>query len=204
MKPNASFQKETPEFWALVRCISESLGYSLRARKGQTDKPLRRFKYTELMPFAQRFAASNATVERVCKYLNFRAEALERDIRDHLMDRSQAKAEFSQLNKKYKPKCYLPFNKQKGVKRHRAFLTCIVNVIAEHYLGGLGFVDDPRQLATVRDTAGKLVKTLSRRVDGAYPSLENPTAIWEIKEYYGTTTFGSRVADGVYETQLDG
>jgi len=27
---------------------------------------------------------------------------------------------------------------------------------------------------------------------------------WEIKEYYGTKTFGSRVADGVYETALDG
>lgn len=32
----------------------------------------------------------------------------------------------------------------------------------------------------------------------------NPLAIWEIKEYYYTTTFGSRVADGVYETLLDG
>ena len=29
-------------------------------------------------------------------------------------------------------------------------------------------------------------------------------ALWEIKEYYYTTTFGSRVADGVYETLLDG
>ena len=29
-------------------------------------------------------------------------------------------------------------------------------------------------------------------------------AVWEIKEYYYTTTFGSRVADGVYETLLDG
>ena len=28
--------------------------------------------------------------------------------------------------------------------------------------------------------------------------------VWEIKEYYYATTFGSRVADGVYETQLDG
>ena len=28
--------------------------------------------------------------------------------------------------------------------------------------------------------------------------------MWEIKEYYYATTFGSRVADGVYETQLDG
>ena len=32
----------------------------------------------------------------------------------------------------------------------------------------------------------------------------NPIAIWEIKEYYYTTTFGSRIADGVYETPLDG
>ena len=32
----------------------------------------------------------------------------------------------------------------------------------------------------------------------------NPIAVWEIKEYYYTTTFGSRVADGVYETLVDG
>jgi hypothetical protein len=41
-------------------------------------------------------------------------------------------------------------------------------------------------------------------MDGAYPALNNPVACWEIKEYYGTTTFGSRVADGVYETTMDG
>jgi hypothetical protein len=29
-------------------------------------------------------------------------------------------------------------------------------------------------------------------------------AIWEIKEYYYTTTFGSRVADAIYESLLDG
>ncbi len=28
--------------------------------------------------------------------------------------------------------------------------------------------------------------------------------MWEIKEYYYTTTFGSRVSGGVYETLLDG
>ncbi len=51
---------------------------------------------------------------------------------------------------------------------------------------------------------GKPLRTLSRWVDGAYPATTNPIALWEIKEYYGTTTFGSRVADGVYETMLDG
>ncbi|MDE2976204.1 MAG: hypothetical protein OXU63_01645 [Acidobacteriota bacterium] len=48
------------------------------------------------------------------------------------------------------------------------------------------------------------MRTLARRVDGAFPSPVDPVAIWEIKEYYYTTTFGSRVADGVYETLLDG
>lgn len=62
---------------------------------------------------------------------------------------------------------------------------------------------DPRTLTTV--TVGRRpLRTLSRRVDGAYPTPVNPIAIWEIKEYYYTTTFGSRVADGVYETLLDG
>jgi len=39
---------------------------------------------------------------------------------------------------------------------------------------------------------------------GAFPSVNNPIAVWEVKEYYYTTTFGSRVADSVYESLLDG
>lgn len=62
---------------------------------------------------------------------------------------------------------------------------------------------DPRTLTTVtRD--GAPLRTLARRLDGAFPSTVNPIAVWEIKEYYYTTTFGSRVADGVYESLLDG
>lgn len=45
---------------------------------------------------------------------------------------------------------------------------------------------------------------MSRRVDGSFPKVINPVALWEIKEYYYTTSFGSKVADAVYETMLDG
>lgn len=62
---------------------------------------------------------------------------------------------------------------------------------------------DPRALTTLTRN-GEPVRTLARRVDGAFPSAINPIAVWEIKEYYYTTTFGSRVADGVYITLLDG
>ncbi len=62
---------------------------------------------------------------------------------------------------------------------------------------------DPRTLTTVT-VDDQPFRTLSRRIDGAYPSPVNPVAIWEIKEYYYTESFGSRVADGIYETLLDG
>jgi hypothetical protein len=62
---------------------------------------------------------------------------------------------------------------------------------------------DPHKL-TVVTREGSPLRTLARRIDGAFPSAVNPIAIWEVKEYYYTTTFGSRVADGVYESLLDG
>lgn len=76
-------------------------------------------------------------------------------------------------------------------------------MLIEAYAEGLPCDYDPRQLTTVTRN-GIPVQTLARRVDGAFPSPVNPIAIWEIKEYYYTTTFGSRVADGVYESLLDG
>ena len=62
---------------------------------------------------------------------------------------------------------------------------------------------NPRALTTVTRNDAPL-RTLARWVDGTFPSAVNPIAVWEIKEYYYTTTFGSRVADGVYESLLDG
>jgi hypothetical protein len=129
---------------------------------------------------------------------------LETKVKEFFMNRAEAKKLFNQLKKKHRPTCNLPFNKQKGTKRHLAYFTCIINTLTQYHLNGADFVDNPGQLAIVRDPRGKLVATLSRRIDGAYPALDDPAAICEVKEYYGTTTFGSRVADAVYETQLDG
>ena len=94
-------------------------------------------------------------------------------------------------------------NKQKGDKKAPAFFTGLVNMLIEHHAKGADCDYDPRTLTTVTH-AGVPLRTLARRVDGAFPNSVNPVAIWEIKEYYYTTTFGSRVADGVYETLLDG
>jgi len=94
-------------------------------------------------------------------------------------------------------------NKQTGSKKAPAYLTGIVNMIIEANRDGWPCDYDPRTL-TAFSRDGMPVRTLARRVDGAFPSTRNPVALWEIKEYYYTTTFGSRVADGIYETLLDG
>jgi hypothetical protein len=119
------------------------------------------------------------------------------------MNAEQARTEFERLRREYHPRCPLPMNKQKGVMRAEAYLTGIVNILVEAHSAGHPVNYDPRELTTVT-AGGAPLRTLARRVDGAFPSVVNPIAIWEVKEYYYTTTFGSRVADGVYETLLDG
>ena len=119
------------------------------------------------------------------------------------MNVTKARKVFKELFKEFQPACPIPMNKQKGKMKNPAYLTGLVNMLVEAKSNGLPCDYDPHQLTTV--TRNDLpIRTFARRVDGAFPSSINPIAIWEIKEYYYTTTFGSRVADGVYETLLDG
>lgn len=119
------------------------------------------------------------------------------------MNVTEAKKIFKSFYKNLQPSCPIPMNKQKGKMKQPAFLTGVVNMLVEANANGLPCDYDPHQLTIVAKD-GLPVRTLARRVDGAFPSSVNPIAIWEIKEYYYTTTFGSRVADGIYESLLDG
>ena len=119
------------------------------------------------------------------------------------MDKNEAQTLFEQLRARGRPCCPLPLNKQKGEKKAPAYFTGIVNMLIEANAQGMPCDYDPRELTTVTQN-NEPFRTLARRVDGAFPRTVNPIAVWEIKEYYYTTTFGSRVADGVYESLLDG
>jgi hypothetical protein len=136
-------------------------------------------------------------------YFKHRASVLENFVEPHLMNAAEAKKLFARIRREAQPKCPLPMNKQKGRKRAPAFLTGMVNMLIEKASGGMTCDYNPLELTTVT-ASGAPLRTLARRVDGAFPSAVNPIAVWEIKEYYYTTTFGSRVADGVYESLLDG
>ncbi len=207
MIPQVQFLKQPKSFWAQVKLISMTLGYS-------RNDNIKEYSIEEILECLRNHALSvNHLVTSTGKitregrlllsYFKFRSNALNTIARPNFMNREEAKKVFDKLYKRYKPKVLIPLNKQKGEKKHPAYLTGIVNILTEITLGNLNFDPDPRKLIVVTKNQ-KALHTLSRRVDGTYPSTTNPISLWEIKEYYGTTTFGSRVADAVYETMLDG
>lgn len=210
MKADPRFLKQTKAFWAHVRSLSQKIGYTKRGSESikilTVDEVVRALAELSLRT-DHVFTAKNVMTtfgELLVDYFSHRAAVLNDFVEPRLMNADQARALFDQIRKRCKPPDnILPLNKQKGDKKTHAYLTGLVNMMIYER----GFEEpvefDPRVLTTVTKD-GKPLRTLARRVDGAFPSLVNPIAIWEIKEYYYTTTFGSRVADGIYETLLDG
>jgi hypothetical protein len=209
MRADPRFLSQPRAFWANVRTISQGVGYTARGARivrvptlrevadvfGQLDLNI---EYIQ-NPYGTPTDFGNLLLE----YFVYRAEVLNAYVEPRLMDADRARAVFEDLRASLNPTCPLPLNKQKGAKKAPAYLTGMINMLIQAHSGQYPFDLDPRQLTTVtRD--GVPVRTLARRVDGAFPGPVNPIAIWEVKEYYYTTTFGSRVADGIYETLLDG
>lgn len=204
-------------FWALVRTLSEALKYTNRAKKGEpkgsgtvrvhtVQQQAKALDKLGLDPELVLVGKSPTELgQRLTDYFQYRAEVLNDTIRPNLMDVAHARQLFEEVRARVAPtsKCPLPLNKQKGDKKAPAYLTGLVNMLIQEAIGDRPCNYAPGQLTTfTRDRVP--LRTLARRVDGAFPSAVNPVAVWEIKEYYYTTTFGSRVADGVYETLLDG
>jgi hypothetical protein len=209
LKPDLRFVRQPREFWAHVRTISQEVGY--------TDRRTSAIRIPTLEEIREEFEQLGLSTTHIAnaagelspfghlllEYFNYRANILNDTVQGQLMDKAAAQAEFKRLKARLKPNCPLPMNKQKGKKKNYAFMTCIVNMLVQESIGDAPCDYDPRSLTTMTHNAMPQ-RTLARRVDGAFPSVVNPVGIWEIKEYYYTTTFGSRVADGVYETLLDG
>ena len=209
MKADARFLAQPKEFWANVRTISQEVGYAERGANSIKIPSLNaiRKEFGRLGLTTAHIAGADDALtdfgQHLFDYFAFRAAVLNDTVQGYFMKKDSAEVEFNRLKKKLNPRCPLPMNKQKAEKKNYAFLTGMVNMLVEANIGDAPCDYDPRSLTTMTHDSMPL-RTLSRRVDGAFPSVVNPIAIWEIKEYYYTTTFGSRVADGVYETLLDG
>jgi len=140
---------------------------------------------------------------QIIAYYSYRADLLNQVVEPLLMNAEQAQQLYDRLQAKLRVTTAVPMNKQSDEKKKPAYFTAIINMLIESNLRGLPCNYNPQELTTVTRNNAPF-RTLARRIDGAFPGPVDPIAVWEIKEYYYTTTFGSRVADGVYETLLDG
>ncbi len=212
MQADERFLGLPPVFWANVRTIGQEVGYTVRASRGRPSEIKVPSPREIVLAYRRLGLVSDHLFDRsgrptdmgatLLDYFEYRAWVLAEVAEPNLMDVEEAREVFEDLRARLRPRRPFSMNKQKGEKAGPALLTGMVNMIVESYVGE-DCNYDPQELTTVtRD--GLPVRTLARRVDGAYPRVVNPVAVWEIKEYYYTTTFGSRVADGVYETMLDG
>ncbi|MEN6451099.1 MAG: hypothetical protein ABFC96_11460 [Thermoguttaceae bacterium] len=209
MKPDQRFLKLPKHFWANVRTISQKLGYTERAERVIKVPSLDEIQKAllDLGLESSHLLDDGGIVtplgQSLQDYFEFRADILNNSVERLLMTAEEAAKLFAEQKRRLRPSCPVPMNKQKGKMRAVAYFTALINMLIEANAGGYPCDFDPRELTTVTVQKAPL-RTLARRVDGAFPSAVNPLAVWEIKEYYYTTTFGSRVADGVYETLLDG
>jgi len=197
-------------FWAYVRTISQHLGYTVR-RKQEVKIPTLSEMQTALVDLGlnpKRIIAGSELVptelgSELQGYFEYRAQMLNEFVRQHLMKAEDAQKLYNELKESTVHRCPLPANKQKGDKANHSDFTGIINMLIASGVSGAECNYSPMELTTITRN-GSAIRTLARRVDGAFPTIVNPVAIWEIKEYYYTTTFGSRIADSVYETLLDG
>lgn len=229
MKPDPRWRDAPPEFWHYVRVLSEKLGYSRRKRVLVHDAKAIVAGLRELDLAVDPLLTEQSTavsIRDLEEYFEFRAALIEGHIRENLQNAEDARSLFektvgnyttghvSRVNvsgvengRHYQLKngghAVVPYNKQKGSKRDLDFLTGTANILIAHHLDGLEFDQDPRALPVF--TEDRVVAgSMSRRLDGAFPSTTNPVAMWEFKCYYYTTSFGSKISDAIYIADLDG
>ena len=224
MTPDSRFLRQPKHFWANVRTISQEVGYTQNTSRKKGEGKIRVPTLGEIVQALGNLQLTAAHLveegghtptrfgELLVSYFEYRAEILNTALEPLLMDVEEARRTHETLVFGERPQGRAfrepPMNKQKGEKKAVAYLTAIINRLIEDTLLEENASDlpcdfDPHVLTTAT-LNGAPLRTLARRVDGAFPGTVNPIAVWEIKEYYHTTTFGSRVAAGVYETLLDG
>jgi hypothetical protein len=83
-------------------------------------------------------------------------------------------------------------------------LVATVSAIASEECSRRGISIDPNPQTRCTWHSDRGLHVTARNLDGAIPSTVNPIIVWEIKEYWGKTSGGSKMSDAVYECNLVG
>ena len=139
--------------------------------------------------------------DRLAAYLVYRAEEAVRLEAEQLREEDEALADLAVVSD-----VEIQRYGTKSADHHQSSKVMVATVEALARLTcderEMEFDANPQSRAIVLDQDRIWVSP--RRLDGALPSLLNPVAIWEIKEYWGVTGGGSKMSDAIYECQLVG
>ncbi|MGI8857308.1 MAG: DUF7690 domain-containing protein, partial [Thermomicrobiales bacterium] len=173
MKPDPRFRNLDKTFWANVRTISESGGYTVPREqriKAHTFEEMQDAMVSVGLQTAHLVTSEDQPTQlaqMLAAYLRYRADILNTSIKSSLMTAARAKAAYEEMKARFNPRRPVPMNKQKKEKRAPAYLTGIVNGIIEAHIGSLECQYDPQKLTSfTRD--GAPLRTLGRRVDGCF------------------------------------
>ncbi|HVD37856.1 MAG TPA: hypothetical protein VNC15_03370, partial [Solirubrobacterales bacterium] len=100
MLPVEEFRGKPPEFWAVVKLVSQVIGYSHRATRGVISRP-RAYAPAEVVTALRSRGLSpegqEVLAREIARYSMVRADLMQNQIRDNLMDREEARELFEQL-----------------------------------------------------------------------------------------------------------
>lgn len=206
MLPETEFQTKGREFWSYVRLVSEQAGYQPTgdgvAKEYDTGDLQDTVAEAEINPdplLSGLSGTATALGEDVLRYLNYRSGQVETAL-GRIRTKQEATSQFEEYRGDFEMDTE-QLNKQGGDEP--LVFANSVNLVLERETG-IDFDPNPRTLPTVLDSERQLQATLPKWPDGAFPTARNPRAIWEVKEFYSSTTFGSRIADAIYEVMLFG
>lgn len=182
--------------WDYVRFYSVVQRQSREAREFWEEK-LR----SNVMEIDKRhdFSIPVGHAELFFDYLNYREDDFE-NARSLLRTEEEASAYCEEIGAKVKKV------KTKSQDHHQssaAMVAAVSYIAGEHCLKrSVGFDVAPnRRCVWLVDNQ---LHVTARNLDGAIPSLDSPEVVWEIKEYWGKTSGGSKMSDAVYECALVG
>ena len=183
------------DLWSLVRYFR-----SLRLTGGKLTKWLDTLRIDACLPAqTKKFPIDPQLVELLGNYIHDSSALLKTSL-------MALRTEEEALAFSKKKKFAVSSTKTRNLSHHQSSKALIATVsgIARKACAdaGVGVDLDPQRRAIWFSEHGLHVS--ARNLDGAVPSLENPTAVWEIKEYWGKTSGGSKMSDAVYECQLVG
>ena len=117
MQAFGEFKHMPASFWAMIKYVSETLGYTIR-KKGA----VRTYSIDEIDSLLSRngIVTDYKIIEMAKQYFDMRADLLNNVVQQNLMNAAEAKEAFEHLYHLHRDndfKCKLPMNKQKGDKR---------------------------------------------------------------------------------------